>query len=383
VNQQPPANRVELAAARRLVVKVGSSSLTDQAGRLDPDRLDRLVQAVACHIEAGHQVVLVSSGAQAAGIEPMGLSKAPKNLAQAQGAASVGQGRLMAHYTRAFAAYGRQVGQVLLTPEDVIRRTQYRNVLRVLGELLHRAIVPIVNENDAVATDEIRFGDNDRLAALVAHLVRADGLVMLTDVDGLYDAPPTRPGAKRLRDISSSSQLEAVEVTGRGSAVGTGGMLTKVQAAAMATSSGIPVLLAATEQVSQALAGADVGTFFQVTGRRVPARRMWLAYAAKMNGRLTVDAGAAKAITVGKRSLLPVGVVGVSGAFDAGDPVEIAGPDGTVLARGLVGFSAADLDRLKGWDLSRVEGELGEDRAVPAVHRDEMVMQARSRRPGT
>jgi len=383
VNHQPPTNRAELAAARRLVVKVGSSSLTDQAGRLDPGRLDRLVRAVAGHIGAGHQVVLVSSGAQAAGIEPIGLNRAPKDLAQAQAAASVGQGRLMAHYSSAFLAHGLQVGQVLLTAQDVIRRTHYRNVLRVLGELLHRSVVPIVNENDAVATDEIRFGDNDRLAALVAHLVRADGLVLLTDVDGLYDAPPARPGAQRLSEVKSFSQLEAIEVTGRGSEVGTGGMVTKVQAAAMATSSGIPVLLTAAEHVGQALAGADVGTFFQVTGRRVPARRMWLGYAAKMNGRITVDSGAAKAITVGKHSLLPVGVIAVTGEFDAGDPVEIADPEGTVLARGESGFPAAVLNRVKGWDLGRIEAELGEDQAVPAVHRDDMVTQARSRRPGS
>jgi len=377
----PPTNRVELAAARRLVVKVGSSSLTDQAGRLNPDRLDRLVHAMAAHVGAGHQVVLVSSGAQAAGIEPMGLNRVPKDLAQAQAAASVGQGRLMAHYTRAFTARGIQVGQVLLTAQDVIRRTHYRNVLRVLGELLHRSIVPIVNENDAVATDEIRFGDNDRLAALVAHLVRADGLILLTDVDGLYDAPPGRPGARRISEIKNSDQLAAIEVTGRGSAVGTGGMVTKVQAATMATSSGIPVLLTAAEQIGQALDGADVGTFFQVTGRRVAARRMWLGYAAKMNGCLIVDAGAAKAITVGKNSLLPVGVIAVIGEFDAGDPVEIVDPDGIVLARGQTGFPAAVLNRVKGWDLSRIEAELGEDHAVPAVHRDDMVTQARSRRP--
>ena len=382
MQQQTPTDRVMLANARRLVIKVGSSSLTNPEGHLDPARLGRLVHAMAAHIGTGHQVVLVSSGAQAAGIEPMGLQRLPKDLAQAQAAASVGQGRLMAHYTTAFAEHGLQVGQVLLTAEDVVRRSHYRNALRVLGELLHRSIVPIVNENDAVATDEIRFGDNDRLAALVAHLVRADGLILLTDVDGLYDAPPKQAGAQLISEVQQFDQLEQITVTGRGSAVGTGGMVTKIQAAAMSSSSGIPVLLAGAEQLSQVLAGQTVGTFFQATGRRITARRMWLGYAAKMNGRITVDQGAAQAITVGKRSLLPVGVTTVEGQFSTGDPVEITAPDGTVLARGLVGYPASELDRIKGWDLDKIQAELGEDQAVPAVHRDEMVTQARSRRPG-
>ncbi|MCL1897736.1 MAG: glutamate 5-kinase [Micrococcales bacterium] len=381
MEHHPPISRAQLTSARRLVIKVGSSSLADQAGRLDPARLGHLVDAVATHIKAGHQVVLVSSGAQAAGIEPLGLNRQPRDLAQAQAAASVGQGRLMAHYTTAFAHHGLQVGQVLLTAEDVVRRTHYQNALRVLGELLHRSIVPIVNENDAVATDEIKFGDNDRLAALVAHLVRADGLVLLTDVDGLYSAPPNHPGAQLMTEVTNFDQLDAVEVTGRGSAVGTGGMLTKVQAAAMATSSGIPVLLTSAAQATKALAGETVGTFFQATGRPITARRMWLGYAAKMNGRITVDQGAARAITDGKRSLLPVGVISVEGQFSAGDPIEIADAAGTVLARGLAGHSVQELDRIKGWDLSTIETELGEDQAVPAVHRDEMVTQARSRRP--
>jgi glutamate 5-kinase len=270
----------------------------------------------------------------------------------------------------------------LLTAEDTIRRSHYRNALRVLGELLHRQVVPIVNENDAVATDEIRFGDNDRLAALVAHLVRADGLILLTDVDALYDAPPGRPGATAVRQVNSFDQLEDLEVTGRGSAIGTGGMVTKVQAAAMATSSGIPVLLAAAGQVEAALAGDPrTGTFFKATGQRLTARRMWLGYAASIKGCLTVDDGAARAITDGKKSLLAVGVTDVSGDFAAGDPVEIRSGAGLVLARGLAGFGARELDRVKGLSQSRIADLMGVARAHPAVHRDELTTQARSRRP--
>ncbi|MDR2379178.1 MAG: glutamate 5-kinase [Bifidobacteriaceae bacterium] len=380
---RPPGSRAEVAAARRLVVKIGSSSLIDRHGRFAPARLDALAGAVAGHIAAGHEVVLVSSGAQAAGLEALGLRRRPKSLAQAQAAASVGQGRLMAAYTEAFQARGLLVGQVLLTAEDTIRRDRYRNALRVLGELLRRGIVPIVNENDAVATDEIRFGDNDRLAALVAHLVRADGLILLTDVDALYDAPPSRPGARPIREVTGSDQLEGLEVTGRGSMVGTGGMLTKVQAAALASSSGIPVLAAAADQAAAALAGqAGTGTLFHATGRRLTARRMWLGYAAAMKGVLTVDDGAARAITSGKKSLLAVGVTAVEGDFQAGDPVEVRSAQGLVLARGLAGFSARELERVRGLSQAQIEALLGAGSAHPAVHRDEMATQARSRRPG-
>jgi glutamate 5-kinase len=202
-------------------------------------------------------------------------------------------------------------------------------------------------------------------------------------VDGLYTAPPDQPSARRLDEVRSFGELEAAKVTGRGSAVGTGGMVTKVQAAAMATSSGIPVLLAAAGQVDQALAGGQVGTFFHVTGRRLPARRMWLGYAAQMKGRLVVDDGAARAITGGKKSLLAVGVVAVEGSFGVGEPVEIADRSGLVVARGLAQFTAAELQRVKGMTVDQVAAVLGADRAVPAVHRDELVTQARSRRPDT
>ncbi|MDR1441462.1 MAG: glutamate 5-kinase [Bifidobacteriaceae bacterium] len=380
---RPAATRAELVGGRRIVIKIGSSSLIDPDGRFSPERLGALSDAIAEYVRGGHEAVLVSSGAQAAGLEGLGLIHRPKGLAQAQAAASVGQGRLMAAYTAAFGVHDLTVGQVLLTAEDTIRRAHYRNALRVLGELLHRDVIPVVNENDAVATDEIRFGDNDRLAALVAHLVRADGLILLTDVDGLYDAPPSRPGARPVRDVTSFGQLGGLEVTGRGSMVGTGGMVTKVQSAAMASSSGIPVLLAGAAQVREALAGQpDVGTFFHATGRRLSARRMWLGYAASMRGTVTVDDGAARAITNGKKSLLAVGVTAVEGDFAAGEPVEIRSAAGEVLARGLAGFSAAELGRVKGLSQDEIAAQLGPERAQPAVHRDELVTQARSRRPG-
>ncbi|MDR2347388.1 MAG: glutamate 5-kinase, partial [Bifidobacteriaceae bacterium] len=366
--QAPAATRADMVSRGRLVVKIGSSGLVDPAGRLSRARLGKLADGIGRYVANGRQVVLVSSGAQAAGLEPLGLARRPKDLAQAQAAASVGQGRLMAAYTQAFGGHGLVVGQVLLTAEDTLRRTHYRNARRVLGELLDRGVMPIVNENDAVATDEIRFGDNDRLAALVAHLVRADGLVLLTDVDALHTRPPSRPGAARIAEVTAFDQLDGLEVTARGSALGTGGMVTKLEAAAMATSSGIPVLLAASEQVEAALAGQpEVGTFFRATGRRLSARRMWLGYAAAMRGALEVDDGAARAITDGQKSLLAVGVTRVEGDFEAGDPVAIkAAADGRVLARGLAGYDASDLRRVAGLGTQEIEAGLGKGEARPA-----------------
>ncbi|MDR0945946.1 MAG: glutamate 5-kinase [Bifidobacteriaceae bacterium] len=382
----PARDRAGLAAAPLLVVKVGSSSLTDPAGFLAPARLEALVDALAGRAARGGHTVLVSSGAQAAGMGPMGLAARPRHLAEAQAAASVGQGLLMAHYTEAFARHGLVAGQVLLTPGDVVHRSRYSNARRALRALLARGIVPVVNENDAVATDEIRFGDNDRLAALVAHIVRADGLVLLTDIDGLYTAPPSHAAARLVARVDSAADLAGLEISGRGSAVGTGGMRAKIQAAGLATSSGIPVFLTAARLAASALdpatpASEVPGTFFAATGARLSPKRLWLGYAAAPRGRLTVDEGAARAITVGKKSLLAVGVTGVDGDFGAGEPVEVAGPDGHVIARGLAGYPASDMAQVAGLTLDEIAARLGRDRAVEAIHRDELVTHARARRP--
>jgi len=383
-----PTTRSQLAASHRLVIKIGSTCLTNDAGHLDPQRLTTLVNALATRLAAGREVVVVSSGAQAAGMRPLGLTARPRSLAEAQAAASVGQGLLMAEYTRAFADHGRTVGQVLLTSRDIVRRSTYGNADRALTTLLERGVVPIVNENDAVATDEIRFGDNDRLAAFVAHLVRADALVLLTDVDGLRTAPPSRPGSRRIAEVFTAADLEGIEVSGRGSEVGTGGMITKVHAATLATSSGIPVLLTSADTLDQALdpdlgaeEAAEFGTFFHVTGKRLAAKRLWLGYAAAARGKLHVDQGAATAVTSGKKSLLPVGVTRVEGEFNPGDVVEILDPAGVILARGVVGYSWRDLEEIKGLSLAEITRRLGPGRGVEAVHRDELTPHARSRRP--
>jgi glutamate 5-kinase len=366
--------RRQLGAARRLVVKVGSSSLTSLDGGLDPHRLDVLVDALAARRSAGSQVVLVSSGAIAAGLAPLRLSRRPRDLATQQAAASVGQLRLAHAYEASFSRYGQVVGQVLLTADDMIRRAHYRNAQRTLERLLGLDVVPVVNENDTVATDEIRVGDNDRLAALVAHLIGAEALVLLSDVDGLYDGDPRRPGARLLAEVDAPTDLDAVRVArpGEGS-LGRGGMATKITAAAMASAAGIPVLLAAAEDAAAALDvtedGPKVGTAFRPSGRRMSARRFWLLHAADVRGRLDLDAGAVAAVTDGRRSLLAAGIHGISGEFVAGDVVDLIGPYGVVVARGVVGFDAAELPALIG----RRSRELPPEQRREVVHADDLV----------
>ncbi|MFG2843469.1 glutamate 5-kinase [Kitasatospora sp. NPDC048296] len=369
--------REEVLTARRIVVKVGSSSLTTAAGGLDADRVDALVDALA-KVRArpdAPEVVLVSSGAIAAGLAPLGLDKRPKDLARQQAAASVGQGLLVARYTASFARYGIRVGQVLLTAEDASRRAHYRNAYRTLDQLLAMGAMPIVNENDTVATAEIKFGDNDRLAALVAHLVRADLLVLLSDVDGLYDGDPAKPGTSRIGEVRGPHDLDGIEIGSAGKAgVGTGGMVTKVEAARIATGAGIPVVLTAASHAADALAGRPTGTLFLRTGSRTSDRMLWLAHASSPRGALHLDAGAVEAVVSGGASLLPAGVTKVDGEFTAGDPVDLLAENGHIVARGLVNFDARELPRLLGRSTRDLAQEFGAAYEREVVHRDDLVV---------
>jgi glutamate 5-kinase len=362
--------RQAVAAAKRIVVKVGSSALTTAIGGLDPSRLDALVDALAARSAAGSQVVLVSSGAIAAGLAPLGIAKRPKDLATQQAAASVGQLELVHAYATSFARYQLTVGQLLLTADDVVRRSHYRNAQRTFSRLLALGVVPVVNENDTVATDEIRFGDNDRLAALVAHLIGADALVLLSDVDALYDGDPRRGGAKRITEVVDESDLADVIAGSTGaSGVGTGGMASKLAAARLASSAGIPVLLASAAQAGDALSGAEVGTAFAAGSTRLSARRFWLGYAADASGRLHLDAGAVAAVLHRRRSLLAAGITGADGEFEAGDVVELLDPAGQVVARGVVAYDVAEMPAL----LGRSSHELTPEQRREVVHADDLV----------
>jgi glutamate 5-kinase len=372
--------RADVAAAGRIVVKVGSSSLTTASGGIDPAQVRALVDTLAAVRARGAEVVLVSSGAIAAGLAPLGLPRRPRDLATQQAAASVGQGLLVHRYTEEFARHGQTVGQVLLTVDDVTRRSHYRNAYRTFARLLDMGTVPIVNENDTVATSEIRFGDNDRLAALVAHLVHAELLLLLSDVDGLYDGDPAKAGTTLLGEVMSEEDLEHVSIGRTGAAgVGTGGMQTKVEAARIATGAGIPVVLTSAAQAAPALAGEQVGTMFHPTGRRRPTRLLWLAHATEAKGGLHLDAGAVRAVVERRASLLPAGLTGVTGAFVGGDPVDLLDPEGIAVARGLVNYDSDELPGLVGRSTRELASELGASYEREVVHRDDLVLLRRPR----
>jgi glutamate 5-kinase len=285
---------------------------------------------------------------------------------------------LVHRYTEAFARHGITVGQVLLTADDVVRRSHYRNAQRTLYRLLELGILPVVNENDTVATDEIRLGDNDRLAALVAHLLHADLLVLLSDVDGLYDGDPARGAAHLLSDISGDDDLVDVVLGKPGRAgLGRGGMATKVEAARIATGAGMHVVLTSTAQAAAALAGEVVGTCFTPTAARIPTRLLWLAHAATPQGRLTLDAGAVRAVVDRRLSLLPAGITAVDGEFEAGDPVDLLDENGHVIARGLVNFGVTELPGLLGRSTRDLARELGPAYEREVVHRDDLVLLRR------
>ncbi|MCW2634353.1 MAG: proB [Blastococcus sp.] len=370
--------RPEIAGARRVVVKVGSSSLTTLPGGLDAGRLASLVDVLGSARAGGREVVLVSSGAIAAGLAPLGITGRPRDLATAQAAASVGQLRLVQTYADAFATHGVTVGQVLLTADDLTRRSHYRNARQTVERLLALGVVPIVNENDTVATEEIRFGDNDRLAALVAHVASADALVLLSDVDGVYDGDPRSGPAVLLDTVREPGDLAAVTLgTAKRNGVGTGGMATKVEAAFIAAHAGVPVVVTSTARVAAALAGERVGTLFPPMGRRPNVRQFWLRYASRPRGSVLLDEGAVRAVRERHASLLAAGITGVTGDFLADDPVELVAPDGTVIARGLVAYDARELPAL----LGRKTGDLPPEHRREVVHRDEMVLLGRPAGP--
>jgi glutamate 5-kinase len=318
----------------RIVVKVGSSSLTTAAGGIDPVRVARLTDALAAARTAGHEVVLVSSGAIAAGLAPLGLKRRPRALPPQQAAASVGQGLLVHRYTEELARHGLVAGQVLLTPHDFVQRAQYLHARETLRRLLDLGVIPVVNENDTIADDEIRYGDNDRLAALVSHLIGADLLVMLTDTPGLFTADPRLDTeASLIEEIAEvDAALEAV-AGASGTPHGSGGMASKLAAAKIAAWSGVRAVIAAADSPSvvlDAVEGKPVGTVVHPRQQRLPSRKLWIAFARGAAGRVVVDDGARRALTRDGRSLLPAGVRDVDGRFEADDAVEVVGEIGEI-----------------------------------------------------
>jgi len=323
-------------------------------------------------------VALVSSGAIVTGMARLGLPARPRSIPEKQAAAAVGQSALMWHYEQAFKKHGLQVGQVLLTGQDVADRGRYLNARNTLLALMDFGVLPIVNENDTVAVDEIKVGDNDNLAALVAHLIDADLLILLTDVDGLYTGDPRRdPEARRLETVEAITADIRNLVFDREGGVSVGGMSTKLEAAEKAGASGIPMIIASGHEagvVARILGGEPVGTYFQPRDDRLAARKRWIGFAVRPRGRLTVDAGAKKALTESGKSLLPSGLVEVTGEFQAGEVVALAEAGGADFARGLVNYDAAELRKIRGAKTADIERALGYKGLGEVIHRDNLVV---------
>lgn len=370
--------REALQQARRLVVKVGTSTLTHKTGKLNLERMERLVRELVDQVNAGRQVVLVTSGAVGAGMGRLGLKEKPRTLPEKQAAAAVGQGLLMHMYEKLFSDYGLLVAQILLTRDDLADRRRYLNSRHTLATLLHLGVVPIVNENDTVAVDEIRVGDNDTLAALVAGLVDADILILLTDIGGLFSSNPlTDRDATLLRCVTEiTPEIEAL-AGGAGSTWSTGGMATKLQAARLATSFGIPVVITSGLEggrIGAVLRGEAVGTLFLPREHRTHTRKRWLAYGPGTQGQVQVDAGAVRAICGGGKSLLPGGVVAVYGDFDQGAIISIIDPDGKEIARGMSNYAAEAIRRIQGRKTKEIVEILGYKDYDEIVHRDNMIV---------
>lgn len=364
--------RVAIAAGRPVVVKAGSSSLVLASGELDPDGLERAVTQVADARDAGYPALLVSSGAVAAGLPSLGLTGRPKDVPALQAAAAVGQGLLMERYAALFKRRGMVVGQVLLTKDVLANRGQYLNARNTLERMLALGVVPIINENDTVVSDELRLGGNDELAAIVSHLVSAGILVILTDTGGIYSADPrTMDDVELLSAVHSADAALDHIVVGEPGPLGSGGAATKVLAARMAAWSGIPTVIAAAKDshaVTRAVAGEAVGTWVTPHESRLSARKLWIAFGLPAQGRLAIDAGATTALLEGGRSLLAVGVTSVEGDFEADTAVDIAGPDGEAIGKGLVALGSAEVLQSLGRHSSEVGGVV--------VHRDDLVVLA-------
>ena len=373
------ASREALKKAKRIVIKVGTSTITYAIGKRNFSQIDRLAREISDLQNQGKEMILVTSGAVAVGVDRMGLPGKPKTIPGKQAAAAVGQGVLMHTYEKFFADYGQIVAQVLITKTEAIDRHRYTNTRNTFMELMRQRVIPIVNENDVVALDELKIGDNDNMSALVAGIVDADLVIILSDVDGLYTAnPQTHPDAVIVPEVAEITPEIEASAGGVGSARGTGGMATKIQAAKAATSSGIHLVIASgTEKnaITRVLQGEELGTLFVSRENRLQFRKRWLAFGAKIAGSIVVDDGCAKAIRkAGGCSILPAGVFAVQGEFLPGSTVSVIDNDAHELARGLVHYSSAELEQIKGCNSGEIANILGHKNFDEVIHRDDLVI---------
>jgi glutamate 5-kinase len=365
------------AQARRVVVKIGSNVLTRDQG-LNLPVIKSISHEICGLVASGRQVILVSSGAMAAGMRKLGLARRPEAIPARQAIAAVGQAGLIMAYEEAFARDSRKVAQILLTAEDMTSRKRYLNARNTLNTLLEWGVVPIINENDTVMVDEIKFGDNDNLAAVIALLMDSDLLINLTDIDGLYNKDP--------RVFADAELLPEVETIGKPieryasdipGALGTGGMLTKIKAARKVTAAGIPMVITngtRSDILSRLFREPIPGTFFIPRKERLSSRKCWLAFSLKPKGAITIDNGAAKALRGRGKSLLPSGIVRIIGEFGVGDPVQIMDLEGTILGNGLVNYAASDIHKIKGLKSAQIASRLGENPYDEVIHRDNLVL---------
>jgi glutamate 5-kinase len=372
--------RQEIAtAADLIVVKVGTRVLSHTDGKLNEERVAQLAEEIHQLWEAGRKVVLVSSGAVGAGMGRLGLDARPKDLARLQAVAAIGQSKLIEAYDRALASHGRHAAQVLLTADDLNHRTRYLNVRNTLLALLECGAVPVINENDTVAVDELQttFGDNDRLAAMVTNLLRAPLLVLLSDVDGLYDGPPTEPDARVISVVRQIDDSIVALVKDRATGLSKGGMASKLAAARMCTAAGENVVIASGRRpgvLKQIIAGEEVGTLFLALGQSISSRKRWIGFTVAPRGELRLDQGAGRAIGRQGRSLLAIGIVEVRGHFAKGDVVAMCDGEGLEIARGLSNYSADEIRRIKGLRSEQIAAVLGHRPYEEVVHRDNMAL---------
>lgn len=367
-----------LKKAKRIVIKIGSRVLTCSDNGLDMSRINALSGEVAKALKAGYQIIIVSSGAVAAGRKELGLVDKPKTIPQKQAAAAVGQSRLMHAYEEAFAVHNITVAQILLTHDDLSDRQRFLNARATLDTLLDYGVTPIINENDTVAVDEIKFGDNDNLSALVTSLTEAHLLLILSDIEGFYSADPrTNPDAKLIPMVKSITREVETAAGGSRSAVGTGGMATKIAAAKKVGKSGVPTIMAngaTAEIITNALAGAEIGTFFLPAGESLNRRKHWIAYTLRPVGKITIDTGACEVLAQHGRSLLPSGIINVEGNFQRGSSVKVCGPDGNEFARGITDYSSEEIQKILGHRTAEIEQILGYRYGDEIIHRDNLVV---------